>query len=575
MPDLPPPCPDSWLFKDFFSHLARSITDRPLVNACDEAGKAHSMSYGELYAVATYVEICLSGRGFGGYQMQPGDRIALYGSNSPVYLACILGIWRAGAVACPIPLDSTSEQLMAMMAILKPKMLLSSRESPLVPETEEAPTRYSFSQFLSGEDDCDPDILGLKSMLSRSQDNKKDSQEVPRTLGVEKEQRTTDACAYLFTSSGVSAASLKCVPITHRALVQGCYHIAVMNEVISTPQRVIGWAPFSHSLGLATTFVGACLHTGGCYSFAQAMSSKQPSSLPTAIVDRARQFSGTYVDAAPIFLNEWSRMDAFPSKLAIYIGGAPPTMDNWQWARKNGINLYQAPGLTETGALLRGPSASSPQAHSYDLFLAVRARADISVTIDVQDEEEGQQGVGELVIASKNIITHYLRLGDDQNQAVDYNDSNGETTFRTGDLYKQSVDQSLQYMCRKDDQVHLSSGEKVSAIEWEARLNAQDGIKQACITGFPMPRDTDGFVSRPAEHIIALVEVQDDCKPRRMQVAREAVAKINERYSRVARIAPKYVYVLSEGEKLPTTRKETLHRKRVSVEASSTRAVSD
>ncbi|MGB1035499.1 MAG: AMP-binding protein, partial [Primorskyibacter sp.] len=60
-------------------------------------GTRRDLSYGQLQALSARVQAGLSARG-----MQPGDRVGVLLSQSPLCAAAHIAIWRAGAISVPL-----------------------------------------------------------------------------------------------------------------------------------------------------------------------------------------------------------------------------------------------------------------------------------------------------------------------------------------------------------------------------------------------------------------------------------------------------------------------------------------
>ncbi|HEY4003082.1 MAG TPA: long-chain fatty acid--CoA ligase [Candidatus Xenobia bacterium] len=94
--------------------------DRPFLFWQDE-----SLSYRELATRATRIARGLAERGIG-----PGDRVGIMMPNSPRYVEWLFGIWRAGAVACPINPALTTDEAGYIIEHARPALVIDAATPP-------------------------------------------------------------------------------------------------------------------------------------------------------------------------------------------------------------------------------------------------------------------------------------------------------------------------------------------------------------------------------------------------------------------------------------------------------------
>ncbi len=63
-----------------------------------------------------------------------GERVALHAANSPAFLACLIGLWRIGAVAVPLPLRHPAAVLHAALTSVGASRLLFDADQPPHPQ---------------------------------------------------------------------------------------------------------------------------------------------------------------------------------------------------------------------------------------------------------------------------------------------------------------------------------------------------------------------------------------------------------------------------------------------------------
>ena len=473
----------------------------------------------------------------------------------------MFALWRLGAIAVPLPISSSDAQIRAMLEIVRPSLLLRGPTA-----TQESARLHATATDIDA-------ILAMRDLLANQSQTVEERALHPDTAS------PTDAALWLFTSSGISAASLKCVEICHRALVAGAVHTADSFGIADEPQTVVAWAPLSHAMNLATTLLAASVATCGTYVFAVPQTATDAAApqmhISEVVMQCAEQCRATYIELSPVILSAWAKQgDEAAQRLVrlrlptMFVGGAPPSTSHWQWADQHRLRLYQAPGSTEAAGCWgcsRFTPANLPRG-------AIKLRADLKSSLHLlrisADETEADVS-GELILESRNIAVGYAHTPRPSTALQRTGDN---TVYSTGDIFYAHADPDVtgsetfySYFARKDDLIHLESGDKVPAITWEIALDAQPGVHRSFVSGNVVPRESDAFaLPGPSQHLLALIEADGSSNSTgAASIALAAVSAVNKTMAPVARIQHSHVRILPANEHLPVTGKQTLFRKKI------------
>lgn len=189
-----------------------------------------------------------------------------------------------------------------------------------------------------------------------------------------------DTALYLYTSSASTAANLKAVPLTHEAVYSNCVNQlnwlrSAFPELSFNQLRVLGWAPWSHIMGISHDIGAHTFLTGGCLVFAIIPTSYKtlvdprlsvmdiPSRLMESILTKeVDSFAGVpwALDGLmKVWLAEtdFSRRRGMSSALKkfkmLIFGGAPASDAAIDWALGLGLNLVIGIGMTELAGTFR------------------------------------------------------------------------------------------------------------------------------------------------------------------------------------------------------------------------------
>ncbi|KAJ7157427.1 putative aminoadipate reductase [Mycena filopes] len=166
-----------------------------------------------------------------------------------------------------------------------------------------------------------------------------------------------DAVAMYLHSSG-STGLPKCIPETHRNLIQ----YAALDNPIETatlsPRHAVGALPAFHTLGMLTQLLGPVLTTGTACIYPPVSTPTEyvipANPTPASALENAKRTRATGITAVPAFLLDWqSPADVEylkTLKLVVYSGG-PLASRVGDFLFAQGVNIYPVYGATEFGAV--------------------------------------------------------------------------------------------------------------------------------------------------------------------------------------------------------------------------------
>ena len=190
-----------------------------------------------------------------------------------------------------------------------------------------------------------------------------------------------DIALYLHTSSASTVSDVKCVPISHKILINGSQSRLSWFKKAWPQQdfnhlRILGWSPWSHIIGLSHDIGAATLLTAGCYVFGIIPSGyptgadagknvTQCFDIPNQLLDTAISKKTTAFAGVPWvlegFMKAWKNesettrrvriMEAIKLFKVFGSGGASASAECIEWAKQVGLPVVIDLGMTEVGGM--------------------------------------------------------------------------------------------------------------------------------------------------------------------------------------------------------------------------------
>ena len=381
---------------------------------------AETMTYGELDRRAAVAAACLRERG-----VVAGDRIAVKLPNGSAFLAACFGALRLGAIVVPLNVLLAPPEVEARLKASTPRVLVEAEAD------------------LEGEVEPSAELV---------------------------ERESSDPAVILFTS-GTSGTSKGAV-LTH-----GSLEAAATNATgalrLGPDDVVLGVAPFSHVLGLATGILSTFLAGA-----AIAVVTRFDADDTLAVMARTRTTILLGVPSMCIALCQAARSaDELPPVRIAHVGGAAvPVEVARDFERTFGGEVYEGYGLTELSGIattyvhgqLRKPGSVGMALVGTELRI---------VALEGTPLPAGE--VGEVQFRGPSVITGYW---NDPQATTDALDADG--WLATGDVGYVDAEGYLFLVDRKKEMI-IRGGYNVYPREVEEALYAHPDVLEAAVIGIP------------------------------------------------------------------------------------------
>ncbi|KAF8217001.1 hypothetical protein K438DRAFT_2007702 [Mycena galopus ATCC 62051] len=538
---------DLTLLGVFRQHVGNPETrSKHVVECADE-----HWTYGDLDVISNGLALELESR----YGARP--TIAIIAENLPYTFALQLAIWKLGGIVAPMDCHAPA-------ALLQPMLTTVSPACVVVPSTENGTQQVVLDAgipLLSFTPE-QTTMTALSQRFGNGPDLHRDRYPSPEP---------TSISLYIFTSSASNVSNLKCVPMSHQAVLAQSSSVLEWNrrafpEVVFQHIRILGFSPFSHIMGLLDIFANVFI-TGGCYIFGLTPSSYF---LPTS------DHGSRDIVSSLLFAMEQYRPDSWASipwlfdgimakiksepdsvraqgliralqRCILDTGGAAPSEEFINWVKEHQLLLSIGIGMTEVGGLFR--RRVTEEKENWWLIEDVLI-ADAQLTL-IEDGKPNDSE-GELYVTSKLIAREYLK----KDSPAFVLGSDGLVTFKTGDRYMKSGGR-IKWLGRNDDFVVLLSGEMADPRILEKTLDASPAIARSCIIG-------NNFLRGSSLFLCALIELRADVDRNHSWTKSEilqAIRTINRELVPPLRINWTRVIILEEGEQIPINKKRQIWRK--------------
>ncbi|MGZ5629196.1 MAG: AMP-binding protein [Methylobacter sp.] len=394
----------------------------------------------------------------------PGDRVLLFGNNSPYWVAAFFAVLARGAIVVPLNPHSTPEQLELIANAAEPRMLLCASHAvwpgPALPSLliEEASATATAAA----------DMPGLKA--------------------------SADDLAEIIYTSGTTGAP-KGVMLTHGNLLAVIRALAEALPV-QPEESVMSIVPLFHVYGQVGGMLYP-LHRGCVVTYFPSLSSREIlgtlARIPADYLVTVPEFLKTFMDRLEDKLSAWPlwlqrclrtriRHNISPTLHTLVSGGAPlaPVLES-KW-RVLGLEVLQGYGLTETSPLIAMNTRAAQRLGSVGKPLPGVA---VRIAVD-----------GEILVKGPNVMRGYYR--DEQRTRQCFEDG----WLKTDDAGKFDADGFLYVFGRKKYMILGPGGENVFPEDIETELNRCAGVRDSAVIGLQ-------YQGRTVIHAVLLLDDGD------------------------------------------------------------------
>jgi long-chain acyl-CoA synthetase len=409
----------------------------------------------------------LSAQGIG-----PGDRVLLFGGNSPHWAAAFFAILARGAVVVPLNPRSPPEQLQRIVASSEPKLLLCSSRTPW----PGGPIAMLEIESAVGTGESSPPASSIVDLTAVASDSLSPlTRKGARSIGRSRVSTAPDRLAQIVYTSGTTGEP-KGVMLTHANLM-ACVEGLVEAVPLLPTDGAVSIVPLFHLYGQMAGLLYP-LSQGAALTYVPSLSSR-------VILDTFARTTATYLVAVPEFLKtvmdrledqlngcpallrsvvrRLIRRRAFPALRTIVSGGAPLSAElEAQW-RAFGFEVLQGYGLTETSPMIACNTRIAHRPGSVG-----QALRGVSVVIAPD---------GEILVKGPNVMAGYFR--DEARTRQVFQDG----WLKTDDSGKFDEDGFLYVFGRKKYMILGPGGENVFPEDLEAELTRIDGVRDSAVVG--------------------------------------------------------------------------------------------
>ncbi|HXJ64787.1 MAG TPA: long-chain fatty acid--CoA ligase [Actinomycetota bacterium] len=440
--------------------LAEQAARRPDAHALIFHGKA--VTYASLDDAAGRAAAAFRKAG-----IEPGDRIALVVGNVPEFVSALYGTWRAGAVAVPLNVMLTSEELRYILADAGAKGIVTQMQHlpAILDVRDDVPSLESI--FVVAGPPVPSGTVSFEAAMGAEQ---------PVAEGAD----PPDGLALIQYTSGTTADP-KGAMLGHDNLMA---NMAQMEQVpsmrIVQDDVVLLVLPVFHIYAL-NVILGMTIREGGTVVLVERFD-------PTEALDIVEQQGVTLLPGAPPMYVQWldqpqGRKKSFASVRIAVSGAAPLAPETFQrFKDRFNVTIWDSYGLTEAGPAVTS-NAVGDRARPGSIGLPI---PDLQVRLveqgmaDLEDVEDGDPG--EIVVQGPAVFRGYWDKPEATSEVL-----TGDGWLRTGDVAYADEDGYLYLVDRTKDLI-IVNGFNVFPREVEDALVRLPGVTDAVVIGVPDQR---------------------------------------------------------------------------------------
>jgi long-chain acyl-CoA synthetase len=394
-----------------------------------------------------------------GLGVRAGDRVALLAGNVPEFVFGLYGSWRIGAIACPLNVMLTGEEIGYILADCGAKVAISELATlaALLSARERSPHLETI--VVIGGPPAPAGTVSLEEALGAEG-------ELPAV-----ETRSSDVAVVAYTA-GTTAAP-KGAMLTHGNLVSNLEQLSAVPRLVPTEDDVTLLAlPVFHIYGL-NALLGLGIKGGASSVLVERFD-------PAETLDLVERHGITILAGAPPMFSAWlhSAGSDVRSRLAtvrLAVSGAsalsPAVFEAFR--DRLGVTISEGYGLTEAGPVVSS-NAVGPQAKAGSIGLPLPG---VDVRLLDEDGDVVEEGdPGEIHVRGPNVFAGYWNRPDASAEVLE-----GEW-LKTGDVAYEDDEGYLFLVDRKKDLI-IVSGFNVFPKEVEDAIETHPAVEEAAVVG--------------------------------------------------------------------------------------------
>jgi acyl-CoA synthetase (AMP-forming)/AMP-acid ligase II len=466
-----PPIPETDLTSFVLRHAARLADTRALI----DGASGRSLTYGARAAGVERAAAGLARRGFG-----RGDVLALHLPNLPEFPLALHAGLRAGGVVTPASPLFTVGELADQLRRARARVLVTAA-GPLAEVATAAAAEAGVEDVL---------VLGEAPGLTPFAELMGGDGEPPV------ERPAPGDAAVMLPSSGTTGLP-KLVQLSHRALVANACQTAIAYP-IEEDDRVLGLAPFFHSMGLSCVLhlalaSGATVVSIARFDLEVMLGAMAAHRVTTALV-------------APPLLTALARLPLVASfdlsalRMLGSGGAAAGAALERAAAERLGCVVAQGYGITEAGPLVAVGPVTEPERIVPGSPGRLVPGTEAKVVDTVTGESLPRGADGEIWVRGPQLMDGYR---DDPAATAASLDAGG--WLHTGDLGHFDEDGNIFLVDRLKELIKVR-GFQVAPAELEAVLTSHPAVADAAVVG--VPDEADG--ERPRAYVVTRGELDAD-----------------------------------------------------------------
>ncbi|MBP3731108.1 MAG: AMP-binding protein [Mailhella sp.] len=458
------------------------------------------------------------GRGLMALGVQPGEKIALWATNVPYWVAMLFAAARIGAVLLAVNTNYRDSELERLIQQSECENFVCidgfldydyvAALNRVVPDLKDQPAGDVHSvkfprlrRVMSLKDIEHPGIIPLSGIFSRAGDTSQEEYEARKAL-----VHPGDVVNMQYTSG--TTGFPKGVMLTHAGIVRNGFGIGERMSLCSG-DRVVIPVPLFHCFGIV-------LGVMACVSHCSAMiilESFSPEKVMSSVQDeKATVLYGVPSNFTAILGHRRFGQYDFSSLRAILMSGSvcPEPLMREVLSAMGVDEIYTPYGLTEASPVITMTRKGDSDEHR---FKTVGCRLD-GIEVELRDAQglpvpAGVQG--EICCRGYNVMKGYYNMPEETAEVIDK-----DGWLKSGDLGVMDEEGYLRITGRIKDMI-VRGGENIYPREVEEELLQMPGIADVQVVGIPSRRygeDVAAFIIPKAGCVVQAGDVREFCRGR-------------------------------------------------------------